>query len=115
MFAVTEEKKLDADRGATTDQIKQYQNVNGMAPAGQKGIGHRFDTILRMTMRANGDREITMAGDRGRQRTVWAERGSNLIKIGAEKKKGFAYRYLVDIAGWDADKDKAKKGPARRR
>ncbi len=111
IFAVCEEKKLDADRGATTEQLKQYKNVNRMMPAGQKGIGHRFDTILRMTMRANGQRELTVAGDRGMNRgKVWDDRGSNTIKIGSKKRDGFAHAYLVEIAGWDGSKDKAEKG-----
>ena len=111
IFAVTEEKKLDAERGATTDQIKQYKDVGGMAPAGQKGIGHRFDTILRLTMRANGQRELTMAGDRGRQRTIWDERGSKVVKLGTGKER-FARAYLVDIAGWGyGDSNKGAKGP----
>jgi len=110
VLAVAGEKKLDADRGASPDQIKQYKNVSGMAPSGQKGIGHRFDTILRMTMRANGQREITMAGDRGRQKTVWADRDSKVLKIG-EGDEGFAKAYLVDVAGWDGGK--GKKGGKR--
>lgn len=126
VLAIASERKLDADRGDSTDKLKQYKNVGGMAPVGQKGIGHRFDTVLRMTRRANGQRQITMAGDRGRQKTAWAEHGSNTIDIG-EGREGFARRYLVDVAGWKA-KDKkdgktatkslegeSSKGVARRR
>ena len=43
VFGVTEEKKLDANRGASTDQIKKHKKVGGMAPVGQKGIGRRLD------------------------------------------------------------------------
>jgi len=125
IFAVSEEKKLDAERGASPEMVKMFKNVGLMAPAGQKGIGHRFDTVLRMTMRANGQREITMVGDRGKNRgAVWEERGSNTIQIG-EGKKGFAGAYLVKVAGWKAKGKKGgktqpkrsdgKKKPARRR
>lgn len=112
VFAVTEERKLDTDRGDTTDKLKQYKNVGGMAPVGQKGIGHRFDTVLRMTQRVNGQRQITMAGDRGRQRTVWTEHGSNTIDI-SDGKKGFARRYLVDVVGWKLKDKKGRKTQTR--
>ncbi len=112
VLAVSSERKLDADRGDSTDKLKQYKAVGGMAPVGQKGIGHRFDTVLRMTMRANGQRQITMAGDRGRQKTVWAERGSNTIDIG-EGKRGFARAYLVDVVGWEYGKEKDGKTQRR--
>jgi len=112
VLAVSSERKLDADRGDSSDKLKQYKAVGGMAPVGQKGIGHRFDTVLRMTMRANGQRQITMAGDRGRQKTVWAERGSNTIDIG-EGKRGFARAYLVDVVGWKLEKERGGKSDPR--
>jgi len=112
VFAVSEERKLDADRGDTADKVKQYKNVGGMAPVGQKGIGHRFDTVLRMTKRANGQRQITMAGDRGRESTVWTERGSNLIDID-EPPNAFAQRYLVEIAGWQGNGETGSKSKPR--
>ena len=109
IFAVSEEKKLDADRGASPEMVKMFKNVGLMAPAGQKGIGHRFDTVLRMTMRANGQREVTMVGDRGPNRgQAWTDRGSSTIQIG-EGKKGFAGAYLVDVAGWKGKKVKGGK------
>lgn len=102
VFAVTEERKLDANRGDSPDKVKAYKNVGGMAPVGQKGIGHRFDTILRMSKRANGQRQLTMAGDRGREDSVWKELGSNTINID-EPPEAFAKRYLVDVAGWSLE------------
>jgi hypothetical protein len=114
IFAVSEEKKLDADRGASPEMVKMFKNVGLMAPAGQKGIGHRFDTVLRMTMRANGQREITMVGDRGKNRgKTWADRGSNTIQIG-EGKKGFAGAYLVKVAGWNGKGVKGGKTQPKR-
>ena len=77
-----------------------------MAPVGQKGIGHRFDTILRMTKRANGQRQLTMAGDRGREDSHWKELGKSTINID-EPPKAFTRRYLIDVAGW---KKTGKKG-----
>jgi len=108
VFAIASERKLDADRGDSTDKLKQYKAVGGMAPVGQKGIGHRFDTVLRMSKRANGQRQITMAGDRGREETNWGERGSSVINIGRGK-KGFARAYLVDVAEWTYEKEKSGK------
>lgn len=108
VFAITEERKLDADRGDSVDKLKQYKNVGRMAPVGQKGIGHRFDTVLRMSKRVNGQRQLTMAGDRGREETNWGDRGSSVLDIGRGK-RGFARAYLVDVAGWTFDKEKGGK------
>jgi len=114
VFAVTDEKKLDADRGASPEQVKQYKNVGLMAPAGQKGIGHRFDTVLRMTKRANGQRQLTMVGDRGRENRAWAKRDSMTIDID-EPPQAFAQRYLVEVAGWETEKVKKSKDKAPER
>ena len=114
IFAVSEEKKLDADRGASPEMVKMFKNVGLMAPAGQKGIGHRFDTVLRMTMRTNGQREITMVGDRGKNRgETWEDRGSRTIKIGGDS-GGFAKEYLVKVAGWKRKKKQAGKSQPKR-
>lgn len=114
IFAVSEEKKLDADRGASPEMVKMFKSVGLMAPAGQKGIGHRFDTVLRMTMRANGQREMTMVGDRGKNRGVtWEERGSRTLQIG-QGKKGFAGAYLVKVAGWKTKGEKGGKTQPKR-
>jgi hypothetical protein len=112
VFAVSEESKLDADRGASPEQVKLYKNVGGMAPAGQKGLGHRFDTVLRMTKRANGQRQITMVGDRGREHRVWERMESRTLNID-EPPNAFAQRYLVDIAGWEQGKTPKKGKKAR--
>lgn len=97
---VTGETKLDENRGASADDLKKYKVAGGMKPKGQKGLGHRTDTILRMTRRANGQRQLTMVGDRGREDTVWEERDSRILNIDDMPRGGFARRYLRDIAGW---------------
>ena len=112
VFAVTEERKLDADRGDSTEKVKQYKTVGGMAPVGQKGIGHRFDTILRMTKRANGQRQLTMAGDRGREDSQWDDRGKLTLDIDRPP-HAFTERYLVDIAGWKLKKKKSSGSKPR--
>ena len=66
-------------------------------------------TTARHALRANGQREVTMVGDRGKNRGItWADRGSSTIQIG-EGKKGFAGAYLVDVAGWKGKKVKGGK------
>lgn len=120
VFVVTEERKLDSNRGDALDKIKDYKHVSSMAPVGQKGLGHRLDTIFRATKRTNGQRQITLVGDRGREGEViginshaaraWAERDSRIIDIDAPP-DAFTRKYLVDIAGWEWDGigKKAKK------
>ena len=112
VFSVAEERKIDADRGDSKEKVKQFKGTGGMAPVGQKGIGHRHDTLLRMTKRANGQRQLTMAGDRGRENSVWEERGSKIINID-EPPEAFAKRYLVDVAGWKLEKKKGGKSKPR--
>ncbi len=123
VFAVTETRKMD-DRDKDLEKKKQYAIVQGWIPVGQKGIGHRFDTVFQMRRRASGDRELHMVGDRGRERTLWTPRESNVIKIGMPP-KSFTRRYLIDVVGWERKskkkqpkvKVKEKKGstPARRK
>jgi len=111
VFGVTEESKLDADRGASPEQVKLYKAVGGMAPVGQKGIGHRFDTIFRMTKRANGQRQITMVGDRGRENRAWGNQDSHTLNID-EPPQAFTQRYLVDVVGWETSKPKKLRDEA---
>lgn len=106
VMSVTGEKQLNVNRGATVDQIKQTKHAGKMWPAGQKGILHRHDTIMRMTRRANGQRQLTMIGDRNRER-IWEEKmGSRTLNIDDDPahKRAFAKRYLKDIAGWRVTK-----------
>lgn len=110
IISICEERKIDANRGDSTEKVKQFKGAGGMAPKGQKGIGHRHDTLLRMTMRANGQRQLTMAGDRGREKTLWADRDSRIINIGTKKKDSFTQQYLIDIAGWVDTSKKGKTG-----
>ena len=115
VFAVTEARKMDS-RDDDPEKAKTYKEVSGHIPVGQKGIGHRFDTVFHMRQRVNGDRELHMVGDRGREKEggAWAELGTNVITIG-EYPKGFTRRYLVDIAGWErGKKKKAKSAPKPR-
>ncbi len=114
VFAVTEERKLDTGRGDTAEKVKQHKAANSMAPVGQKGIGHRFDTVARMTRRANGQRQLTIVGDRGREETVWAKRDTTILNID-EPPKVFARRYLVDVAGWTKPSKKASGSKPQRR
>ncbi len=108
-IGITSERKLDVNRGATTDQIKRYKIANGMAPVGQKGIGYRFDTILRMLKRANGDRQMVMVGDRARE-DLWEEVvGSRTIDIGDFPNRAFVRQYLRRIGGWEVRQRKGKK------
>ena len=113
VFAVTGERKLDGGRGDAPEKIKQYKDAGGMAPVGQKGIGHRFDTLARMTKRANGQRQLTVVGDRGREDTFWDPRESRLLNIDSPP-KAFARRYLVDVAGWTKESKKASGSKPRR-
>ena len=106
VFGVTEARKMDS-RDDDPEKVKQYKVVSGHVPVGQKGIGHRFDSVFWMRMRANGDRELIMVGDRGRQRTLWTPRDSNIIRIG-DPGTSFTRRYLQDIVGWERSKKKAK-------
>ena len=118
VFAVCEERKLDVNRGASADQVKRFKAVGGMEPVGQKGIGHRLDTVLRMTQRANGQRQVTLAGERGKQRgQVWVDRGSVVLDIGGAGEKhgrGFTEQYLVEIAGWTMGKEKSRRNDSKR-
>ena len=126
VFGVTEERKLDGGRGDSPDKLKQFKAAGGMAPVGQKGIGHRFDTIARMTRRTNGQRQLTIVGDKGREESYWAKQDNTIINID-EPPRVFARRYLVDVAGWtDGEKkptgskprtakEKATDKPQRRR
>jgi hypothetical protein len=116
VLSITEERKIDPDRGDSAEKVKQFKGVGGMAPTGQKGIGHRHDTVLRMSKRANGQRQLTRAGDKGHEgpQSEWAKRGSNILNIedyepDAKNPKGFTRRYLIDIAGWTDTNKKAKK------
>ena len=114
VFGVTEQRKMDA-RDDDPEKAKQYKGVQGHIPVGQKGIGHRFDTVFHMRQRVSGDRELHMVGDRGREKEggAWAELGTNVITVG-EYPKGFTRRYLVDIAGWEkGKKKKAKSAPKK--
>ena len=114
VFGVTEERKLDGGRGDSPDKLKQFKAAGGMAPVGQKGIGHRFDTVGRMTRRANGQRQLTIVGDKGREETVWAKRDTTILNID-EPPKVFARRYLVDVAGWTKPSKKATGSKPQRR
>jgi len=99
VIGVTSEKQLDENRGATPEDLKKYRVASGRAPAGQKGIGHRFDSVMRMTKRSNGQRQLTMIGDRGRE-GIWAEKvGGRTLNID-DMPRAFAKRYLKDVAGW---------------
>lgn len=113
VFAVTEQRKMDT-RDDDPQKAKQYKGVQGHIPVGQKGIGHRFDTVFHMRQRVSGDRELHMVGDRGREKQggAWAELGTNVITIG-EHPKSFTRRYLVDIAGWEKSKKKQPKVKAK--
>ncbi len=125
VFGVTEGRKMD-DRDKDPEKAKTYKEVGGHIPVGQKGIGHRFDTVFHMRKRVGGQRELHMVGDRGREKEggAWAELGTNVITIG-EYPKGFTRRYLVDIAGWERKskkkqpkvkvKEKKDSTPARRK
>lgn len=112
VFVVTEERKLDSDRGDAPDKIKDYKHVGGMAPVGQKGLGHRLDTVFRATKRTNGQRQITLVGDRGREEVseyvnshaarAWAEHGKKILNL-EDPPNAFTQKYLVEIAGWKHD------------
>ena len=112
VFAVTEARKMD-DRDKDPEKAKTYKEVSGHIPVGQKGIGHRFDTVFHMRQRVSGNRELHMVGDRGREKEggAWDQLGTNVITIG-EYPKGFTRRYLVDIAGWE--KSGKKKKPKKK-
>ena len=113
VISITEERKIDPNRGDSPEKVKQFKSVGGMAPTGQKGIGHRHDTVLRMSKRANGQRQLTMAGDRGREGadSAWSERGSLIINID-EPPEAFTQKYLIEVAGWkDTEKKAAKSKP----
>ncbi len=109
VFAVTEARKMD-DRDKDPEKAKEYKEVGGHIPVGQKGIGHRFDTVFHMRKRVGGERELHMVGDRGREKEggAWAELGTNVITIG-EYPKGFTRRYLIDIVGWEKNGKKKKQ------
>ena len=99
ILSVTSERKLDANRGATREQIAQHKHVSAAAPVGQKGIGHRHNTVMRMTRRQSGLRQLTMVGDRLREH-VWAEKiGSRTIDVN-EPPRAFVRAYLRKVAGW---------------
>lgn len=114
IISIAEERKIDVNRGGTPAKVKQFKKAGGMEPVGQKGIAHRHDTVLRMTKRANGQRQLTMAGDRGREKkgSTWDERGSILLNID-EPPKAFTKRYLIDVAGWSKGEKKAGKSKPR--
>ena len=113
VFAVTEARKMDA-RDDDPEKAKTYKEVSGHIPVGQKGIGHRFDTVFHMRQRVSGTRELHMVGDRGREKEggAWDQLGTNVITIG-EYPKGFTRRYLVDIAGWERKKKKPQEKKPR--
>ncbi len=122
VFAVTSERKLDPNRGADPDKVKQFKTAGLMEPVGQKGIGHRFDTVMRVTRRSSGMRELTMVGDRGRENRIWANLETNTIPIGDwdEDNSGFFESYMVGIAGWSTENtepepERERKKPRRRR
>lgn len=97
---VTAAKKLDENRGASAAQMAMYKRAGFAAPAGQKGVGHRCNTLLMFSQRNNGQRQVTMIKDRGRQESIWPEVvGKNTLNIG-EMPRGFAKSYLQEIAGW---------------
>jgi len=108
-IGVTTERKIDVNRGGTSDQIKRYKIANSMAPVGQKGIGHRYDTITRMLKRADGSRQMVMVGDRTRE-DVWEEKvGSRTIDIGDMPQNAYVKQYLRRIGGWEIRQRKQKK------
>ena len=113
VFGVTSETKLDPNRGAPTSEIKRYKHVGSMKPEGQKGIGHRMDTVLRMTQRANGQRQLTMAGERGIKRgKVWDDRGSLVLNVN-DAPHGFTEAYLIDVAGWTMGGDEGRRNDSK--
>lgn len=117
-LVVTSAKKLDENRGASPQDIKRYKKVGGMKPAGQKGIGHRSNTLLRMQQRSTGKRQIVMVGDRGRENRQWVEVvGKTTIDIPEldpdEGGMAFAEMYLTQVAGWaEEHQDESSVRPA---
>jgi hypothetical protein len=107
VISISSEKKLDENRGASPEEIAQHKHVSGMKAAGQKGIGHRHSTIMRMIMRRDGRRQLTMIGDRVRQEKVWPEKvGSRTVDVEDWPKGGFVRAYLKKVAGWTTLKEK---------
>lgn len=107
VLSVTSERQLDPNRGSSPEEIAQHKHVSGMKAAGQKGIGHRHSTLMRMTKRQNGQRQLTMIGDRVRETTIWPEVvGRRTIDVDEWPKGGFVRAYLKKVAGWTTVKGK---------
>jgi len=121
VFGVTEERKLDEARGADPEKIKRFRIVGKMEPVGQKGIGHRFSTVMRMTQKASGQRQLTMVGDRGREKKIWPakmgldDKGELNRILDIDASESFVQRYLVDVVGWRLETGKKDGGRRRRR
>jgi len=99
VLSVASERQLDVNRGASAEQIAQHKHVSKMAPVGQKGIGHRHNTVMRMTVRQSGLRQLTMVGDRRREH-IWKDKiGSRTLDV-KEPPRAFTRAYLRRVAGW---------------
>jgi hypothetical protein len=106
IIGVTGEKKLDENRGASKEALKRFSmtGLGKMGPAGQKGIGHRFDTILRITQKNDGTRQMTMAKDRNREHLWLDEDGKGRTRDIGTHPRAFHKAYLRDVVGWTREK-----------
>lgn len=117
VFACSSEAEIDERFDKSGQQRQNYAMTNGVAPKVEKGVGHRFHTIMRQVKTVGRDgktartRELTVVGDRDRE-AKWAEKfGRSMtmeltlvdeLAVAPIPRLGFAWDYLIKLGGWKA-------------
>lgn len=118
VYVTSNEAEIDERFDKSGQQRQQYAVTNAVGPKTEKGVGHRFHTIMRMAKLIGRDgktaktRELTVVGDRDRE-AKWAEKFGRamtmeMTDVGTPEqfakapipKLGFAFDYLFKLGGW---------------